>query len=185
MILLMQLPLFQFLGLYYRILAVVGTLLFTGIFPALPILLMMRRGQVRDLFISRREERTMPYLFSLLAYVFWVIFLWRTLSFPLELVAVAIGSVISVILMVFINLKWKISAHAAGMGGFVGSIFAVSYLVQINPLALIIVSLLVSGLVAISRIYLKAHTLSQVIGGFSLGTATVFLSAVIYKLISN
>lgn len=182
-ILLMQLTLFQILGTPYRILAIVGTALFTGLLPALPILLMMRKGQVKDLFISRREERTMPYLFSLLAYVFWVIFLWRTLGFPFEFVAVAIGSVVSVALMVFINLKWKISAHAAGMGGFVGSIFAVSYLVQINPLVLIIVSLIISGLVAISRIYLKAHTLSQVIGGFGLGATTVFLSAVIYKFI--
>lgn len=184
MILLMQLPLFQLLGSSYRVLSIVGTALFTGILPALPILLMMRRGQVKDLFISRREERTMPYLFSLLAYVFWVLFLWRTLNFPFELIAVAIGSIVSLFLIVFINLKWKISAHAAGMGGFVGSIFAVSYLAQINPLMLIIISLVVSGLVAISRIYLKAHTLSQVIGGFSLSAITVFLSAIIYKLIS-
>lgn len=184
MILLMQLPLFQLLGSSYRVLSIVGTALFTGILPALPILLMMRRGQVKDLFISRREERTMPYLFSLLACVFWVLFLWRTLNFPFELIAVAIGSIVSLFLIVFINLKWKISAHAAGMGGFVGSIFAVSYLAQINPLMLIIISLVVSGLVAISRIYLKAHTLSQVIGGFSLSAITVFLSAIIYKLIS-
>lgn len=184
MILLMQLPLFQLLGSSYRVLSIVGTALFTGILPALPILLMMRRGQVKDLFISRREERTMPYLFSLLAYVFWVLFLWRTLNFPFELIAVAIGSIVSLFLIVFINLKWKISAHAAGMGGFVGSIFAVSYLAQINPLMLIIISFVVSGLVAISRIYLKAHTLSQVIGGFSLSAITVFLSAIIYKLIS-
>lgn len=180
MILLMQIPLFQLFGVSYRMIATVGTLLFTGVFPALPILTMMRRGQVRDLFISRREERTMPYLFSLLAYVFWVIFLWRTLQFPMEFVAVAIGSVLSVVFMVFINLKWKISAHAAGMGGFVGSILAVSYLIGINPLVLIIVSLLVSGLVAISRIYLKAHTLGQTIGGFSLGAVTVILSALVY-----
>ena len=65
MILLMQIPLFRLLGPDYRMIAVIGTVLFTGIFPALPILLMMRKGQVRDLFISRREERTMPYLFTL------------------------------------------------------------------------------------------------------------------------
>lgn len=185
MILLMQIPLFQFFGTTYRIIAVVGTLLFTGIFPALPILMMMRKGQIRDLFISRREERTMPYLFSFLAYVFWVLFLWRTLQFPMEFISLAIGTVVSVILMVMINLKWKISAHAAGMGGFVGSILGVSYLIGINPLWLIILSLLISGLVAISRIYLKAHTLSQTIGGFCLGAFCVFISAFIYTFITK
>ncbi len=185
MILLMQIPLFQFFGFTYRMIAVVGTLLFTGIFPALPILMMMRKGQIRDLFISRREERTMPYLFSFLAYVFWVLFLWRTLQFPMEFISVAIGVVVALVLMVFINLQWKISAHAAGMGGFVGCILGVSYLIGINPLGLIIVSLLISGLVAISRVYLKAHTLSQVIGGFSLGVFCVLMSVVIYNFIAN
>lgn len=182
-ILLMQTPLFRLIGNSYSMIAIIGTLLFTGIFPALPIFMMMKKGQVRDLFISRREERTMPYLFSLLAYVFWVLFLWRTLSFPKEIVAIAIGSVISVVMMVFINLKWKISAHAAGMGAFVGSVITASYFLEINPLWLIILSIAISGLVAISRIYLKAHTLAQTIAGFSLGAGCVFLSAFIYTLI--
>lgn len=184
MILLMQIPRFQIFNFQYRLIAIVGTFLFTGIFPAIPILMMMRKGQVKDLFISRREERTMPYLFSFLAYIFWVLFLWRTLQFPMEFVAIAIGVVVALILMVFINLKWKISAHAAGMGGFVGCILGVSYLIGINPLGLIITSLLVSGLVAISRIYLKAHTLSQTIGGFCLGVTCVLFSAYLYTLIA-
>ncbi len=184
MILLMQIPLFQIFPFIYRLIAVVGTFLFTGIFPALPIFLMMKRGQVKDLFISRREERTMPYLFSFLAYVFWVLFIWRTLQFPMGLVAIAIGVVVTLILMTFVNLKWKISAHTAGMGGFVGSIIAVSYSVGINPLGLIILSFLASGLVAISRIYLKAHTLWQAIAGFFLGVCCVILSSYLYTIIT-
>lgn len=183
MILLMQLPLFQFFSPSYRIFAVVGTLLFTGILPALPILFLMRNRQISDIFISKREERTIPYLFSMLSYVFWVLFLWRTLQFPLEFVLLGLGAVISVILMVFINLKWKISAHTAGMGSLVGGICAVAYLVQINPLALIVITIIISGLVAISRIMLKAHTLSQVIGGFILGFLCVFVPSTVYNFL--
>ncbi|HHT22838.1 MAG TPA: hypothetical protein GXZ87_05940 [Bacteroidales bacterium] len=184
MILLMQIPLFQLFPSLYRLIAITGTFLFTGIFPAIPIFMMMSRGQVKDMFISRREERTIPYLFSFLAYVFWVLFLWRTLQFPMEFVIIGIGVVVALICMVFINLKWKISAHAAGMGGLVGCILTVSYFVSINPLGIIILSLLISGLVAISRIYLKAHTLMQVLGGFCLGVSCVILSAFIYTLIA-
>ena len=182
-ILLMQLPLFQFFPTSYRIFAVTGTLLFTGILPALPIVLMMKNRQISDVFISKREERTMPYLFSLLSYIFWVLFLWRTLQFPVEFVLLAIGSVLSVILMVFINLKWKISAHTAGMGGLVGGICGVAFLAGINPVWLIVLALIISGLVAISRILLKAHTLSQVIGGFILGFLCVFIPAAAYNII--
>lgn len=184
MILLMQIPLFQLFPSLYRLIAITGTFLFTGIFPAIPIFMMMSRGQVKDMFISRREERTIPYLFSFLAYVFWVLFLWRTLQFPMEFVIIGIGVVVALICMVFINLKWKISAHAAGMGGLVGCILTVSYFASINPLGIIILSLLISGLVAISRIYLKAHTLMQVLGGFCLGVSCVILSAFIYTLIA-
>ena len=182
-ILLMQLSLFQLFPTSYRLFAIAGTVLFTCILPSLPILFMMKNRQISDIFISKREERTMPYLFSLLAYIFWVLFLWRTLQFPMEFVLLAIGSIVSVVLMVFINLKWKISAHLAGMGGFLGGVFAYSYLMAVNPVGLIVVSVIITGFVAVSRVYLKVHTLSQTLAGFSLGFLCVFLPGVIYQLI--
>lgn len=72
-ILLMQLSLFQLFPTSYRLFAIAGTVLFTCILPSLPILFMMKNRQISDIFISKREERTMPYLFSLLAYIFWEI----------------------------------------------------------------------------------------------------------------
>ncbi len=183
MILLMQLSLFQLFPFTYRLFAVAGTTLFTCILPLLPILFMMKNRQITDIFISKREERTMPYLFSLLAYVFWVLFLWRTLQFPMEFVLLALGSVVSVVLMVFINLKWKISAHTAGMGGLMGGVFGVAYVAAVNPAWTIAAVIIITGLVAISRILLKAHTLSQVIGGFVLGFLCVFVPPIVYNLI--
>ena len=63
------------LPLLWRWITIVGTFIFTGILPAIPIFLMIKKGDVNDIFISKREERTMPYLFSFMAYVFWVLFL--------------------------------------------------------------------------------------------------------------
>lgn len=180
--LLMQTAVFAFLPVSFRLIAVIGTLLFTGILPALPIYLMMKKGQIRDLFISKREERTMPYMFSMLSYVFWMLFLWRTLRFPVEFVLLAAGSVLSVFIMIFINLRWKISAHLAGAGGIFGGILGVSYIMAINPFWLIITFVIISGLVAISRVYLKAHTLSQVIAGFLLGFVSVLLPVILYNI---
>ena len=182
-ILLMQLSLFQLFPTSYRLFAIAGTVLFTCILPSLPILFMMKNRQISDIFISKREERTMPYLFSLLAYIFWVLFLWRTLQFPMEFVLLAIGSIVSVVLMVFFNLKWKISAHTAGMGGLIGGIFGVAFVAAINPVWIITAAIIIAGLVAISRILLKAHTLSQVIGGFFLGFACVFIPVIVYNFL--
>jgi membrane-associated phospholipid phosphatase len=174
MLLLMNMDIFVPMPLFWRLVAIIGTLLFTGILPALPIWLMMRKGEVQDLFISKKEERTMPYLFSLMAYVFWALFMWRTLQFPLFIVAMGMGSAISIFVIVFVNLKWKISAHAAGMGGLCGSVFGVCYRTAINPVWLFTIILVISALVALSRLELKAHTPAQVLAGFAVGFAAVF-----------
>jgi len=178
---LMNMDVFSLLPLLWRWIAIVGTFVFTGILPAVPILLLIRRGEVHDLFISKREERTMPYLFSFMAYVFWVLFLSRTLQFlPNFIIAMGIGSVASIFIIVFINLKWKISAHLAGMGGLTGSVFGVCYRMALNPVWLLILILFISALVALSRIELKAHTLSQTLVGFVVGFLMIFLPCIFF-----
>jgi membrane-associated phospholipid phosphatase len=174
MLLLMNMDIFLLLPLQWRLTAIVGTFIFTGILPAMPIWLMMKRGEVNDLFISKREERTMPYLFSLMAYFFWALFMWRTLQFPLFIVAMGMGSSVSIFIIVLINLKWKISAHAAGIGGLSGAIFGVCYRTAINPLWLLVLVLFISGVVSLSRLELKAHTPGQVLAGYVVGFIMVF-----------
>jgi membrane-associated phospholipid phosphatase len=180
MLLLMNMDIFTILPLRWRLIAIIGTFIFTGILPAIPIYLLMRKGEVNDLFISKKEERTMPYLFSFMAYVFWALFMWRTMQFPTFIVAMGMGSALSIFIIIFINLRWKISAHLAGMGGLTGSIFAVCYRTAINPVWLFAVILAISSLVALSRIDLKAHTPSQVLAGFVVGFVMVFTPCLIF-----
>jgi len=175
MTLLMSMDIFSPLSFFWRMVAIIGTFIFTGILPAVPVLLLMRRGEVHDIFISNREERTMPYLFSFMAYVFWALFMWRTMQFPLFIVSMGIGSAISIFIIIFINMKWKISAHVAGMGGLSGAVFGVCYRLAINPVWLFILVLTVSAIVALSRIELKAHTPLQTMAGFLIGFLAVFI----------
>jgi membrane-associated phospholipid phosphatase len=175
MLILININVFDALPLNWRIIAILGTLVFTGLVPAAPILLLMRKGAVHDLFISRREERTMPYLFSFLAYIFWTMFLWHTLQLPLFMVAIGVGTSLSILLITFINLKWKISAHLSGIGGLAGGVFGISYRMAYNPVWLFVIILFLSSLVALSRIELKAHTPGQTLAGFLLGFMSVIL----------
>lgn len=174
MMLLMNMDIFTALPTVWRWIAIIGTLIFTGILPALPIALMIKKGEIHDIFISKKEERTMPYLFSLLAYSFWALFMWRTLQFPMFIVAMGIGSAISIFIIVFINLKWKISAHLAGIGALSGAIFGVCYRTAINPVWFLVLILILSALVALARIELKAHTPAQTFAGFIVGFTMVF-----------
>jgi hypothetical protein len=180
MILLMSMSVFSILPSSWRWIAIGGTFVFTAILPAIPIFLMYRRGEVSDVFISKRDERTMPYLYSFLSYFFWALFLWRTMQFPLFIVAMGVAAGLAIFIIVFINLKWKISAHLAGMGGLSGAVFGVSYRMAINPLWLFVLLFTISGLVAISRIELRAHTPFQVLAGFALSFLLVFSACLIF-----
>jgi membrane-associated phospholipid phosphatase len=175
MIMMMNMDVFSVIPVRWRWIAIIGTFIFTGLLPALPIILMRRRGDINDLFITKREERTMPYMFTFMAFVFWALFMWRTMQFPIFIVAMGMGAAVSIFIIVIINLKWKISAHASGMGGLCGAVFGVSYRTAINPVWLIGIVLLLSALVALSRLELKAHTPGQVLAGFAVGFATVFI----------
>ncbi|MGC3977117.1 MAG: hypothetical protein QM751_02095 [Paludibacteraceae bacterium] len=179
-IILLQTPVFRLFSSWYHFIAIVGTILFTGILPALPIAWMMRKGEIHDVFISKREERTVPYLFSFLSYVFWVLFLGRTLNLPMTLLIYPIGCVASIFAMMLINLKWKISAHLTGVGGLTGGIFGVCFQMALNPVWLFVAAIIISGTVGISRVYLKAHTLGQVIAGFLLGFIFVFVPGLFF-----
>lgn len=175
MIMLVNMNIFNALPFVWRMIAVVGTLLFTGLLPATPILWLIKNGEVHDLFISRREERTVPYLFSFVSYVFWTVFLWKMLQFPLFMIAMGIGTAISILLITLINLKWKISAHMSGIGGLAGATFGISYRMDYNPTLLFVIVLALAALIALSRIELKAHTPGQTLAGFTLAFLSVIL----------
>ena len=180
MMILMNMTFFVGLPPLWRWISIIGTFIFTAVLPAIPILMMLRKGEIHDLFISKKEQRTMPYLISFLAYVFWSMFMWRTLQFPMFIVAMGIGSAVSIITITVINLKWKISAHLGGVGGLTGAVFGVCYRMAINPLMFLIVILAISALVALARMELKAHTPGQVLAGFVVGFLAVFLPCIFF-----
>lgn len=179
MIMFVNVSIFDGFSGLWRFVAVTGTFLFTGLLPAIPILLLIKKGEVHDLFISRREERTVPYLFSLLSYIFWTVFLWKMLNFPLFMIGTSIGTSFSIFLIILINLKWKISAHMSGIGGLAGATFGFCYRLAFNPLLLFIIILALAALIALSRIELKAHTPGQTLAGFTLSFLCVFLPCIL------
>jgi membrane-associated phospholipid phosphatase len=70
--------------------------------------------------------------------------------------------------MMFINLKWKISAHASGVAGPVTALYSV-YGSQILPLYLLLLP------VFALRLKLKAHNIWQLIGGTVLAITVTYI----------
>ncbi len=167
-------------SLPYKLLTLGGTFFFTALIPGLSVLYMMKTGQVSDIFISNRRQRTLPYVYTLISYLFWIYFLWQTMLLSTLLVLVAAGAVVGLILVMIINIKWKISAHLTGMGSLFGASLGFSYVFFLNPLPYFLILLLLSLSVMWSRIYLKAHTPMQVVGGFYVGMFTTFLPCILF-----
>jgi len=89
-----------------------------------------------------------------------------------------VGSAITVVMMAMINLKWKISAHMAGIGGIVALVYQlhVQGLSAFDLLWLLCLTVMVAGALGSARLALKRHDLWQVLAGFSVGFLCVSLT---------
>jgi membrane-associated phospholipid phosphatase len=154
--------------------AKVQTLLFvfvaTYLVPSLATGLLWATGTISSLSLEKRSERLIPLFVTAIIYsgVSYVFLDYLSMA---RLLGLFMGTVtLSVVLTAFITHFWKISAHMVGLGGMVG--FLVSVILRTHNQGLefpLIGFVLISGLVASSRLYLKAHGILQICAGFLLG----------------
>jgi membrane-associated phospholipid phosphatase len=142
------------------------------------IVLVKKRTKLHDLLLSEKEDRQMPIIFLAVYYAGLAYVLFLGLNNVLYIVLVSLIGI--VLLLGSINLFWKISNHAAGMGTAMG-ILLVLNLSNIQPDLLIpvLVISVVSGLVISSRLFLNAHRPKEVYVGYLLGliTSVIVLSS--------
>ena len=150
---------------------IVGVLLTTCILPSLGIYILYKLGHISDFRLHERTERTIPYLINFACYVACYLYLYR-FGIPGWIIAFIAGAIVALIISLFINRYWKISAHMVAAGSMVTLVFLMSfYSLMLTPyiLPLQIASVLLAGAIGSSRILLKRHTLGQVGAGFALG----------------
>ena len=142
----------------------------TCILPIFFISALQHLRLVSDKRLTQRQERFYPYLFSLLCYVGACLYLARVHS-PRWFIMFTIGGTAALLIVFIINLKWKISAHMAGIGGIVALIYTmhIQMLEAFNMKWVFIVSILLAGLLGTARIVLKRHDVYQVLAGALVG----------------
>ncbi|MDR1653807.1 MAG: phosphatase PAP2 family protein [Prevotellaceae bacterium] len=163
----------------YKLTAIGGTLIFTGIVPLIPLVVLLMRGKITDINVSVRRQRTLPYIFSCVACIIWAVFLRGKLQMPCFIVSVALASAVALVILLLINLRWKISMHLCCAGSVFAFVAGMSFKLGTNPLWLLVTMLIISSLLAISRVELKAHTPAQTIAGFAVGFITTLLPIVL------
>lgn len=158
------------LSAVYWFIAIAGTFVLTGVIPLSIILVQRRRGEVSSLYIERREERTMPYIYAAMSFGFWTFFVGRTIAMPAVMTWIAGGATAAIAIVAVINRWWKISAHMTAMGGLLGGIAAFSlYIGAVPSASFVYVMLGLTLLLMYARLYVRAHTSLQVVAGLLLG----------------
>lgn len=144
----------------------------TILIPFALILLCRAAGLISSLQMPERKDRHLPHLLTFIVYIGAFFFLKKELQQTPVAAGMLVGTVLCLGLTGLITLFWKISSHMAGIGGFSG-FFTMIYIAE-NQAAFLIAALsglFFAGLIGLSRFYLKAHTLWQLLAGFFLGIA--------------
>lgn len=156
------------------------TLGLTAMLPIIAIYFLHYTGVISDPMLNERRDRTIPYALSAVCYGALAVYL-NAINAPLWMVTYTIGAALLVLVMLPINLRWKISGHAAGAGGLTALSIFIVYMgyCRFEGLTLPCCIIALAGCVGTARLLLNRHTLSQVAAGFILGFVTLYLSLII------
>lgn len=153
------------LGTSFSLKEILVTSFFFSIYPFLVTFILKKEGKVSDLFVTKREERFLPIILSLVGYLIGI-----TLLLPLDIISfIAIAYFVNTLIILLITLKYKISVHVATIAGMMVAIIMVfrSYI--------LLFLLLLPVIVAWARIKEKAHSLGQVMLGGILSSVLTFV----------
>jgi len=151
------------------------TLIFltTCLIPVMFILLFRFMGVIKDLQMTDRRDRRMPFLFVTIFYLA-VTYIFHE-QWPLErnpLLSTSLIAIAAVVVVTnLITYFWKISAHAAGVVGWLGFVVVFSNMYPgMNSLLMpMVAAILLSGIVIWARLYLNAHRPIETLVGSALG----------------
>jgi membrane-associated phospholipid phosphatase len=149
-----------------------GIFIFTVLLPFILVYSLFKMGKISSLSLVERKDRYVPQFFSCFTY-FFITACFIYMFGPDNILSLGmIANSISVLIITVITRYWKISTHASGSIGLL-VIVSIIFLKHPSPyfsVPYVILSVLCVS-VCFARIYLKAHTVMQVIGGSVLGTA--------------
>jgi membrane-associated phospholipid phosphatase len=147
----------------------------TYVVPVLLLLFLRNFGFIKDFQVSTIKERRFPVIFM----IFLLYFLGNTIiQIPTirNLGILFYGTSLSLTcIYVLFSLKLKSSLHLVSMGNMIGFFLIMTNINSLSMLPIIILLILLSGILASSRLYLKAHTPVELLIGFSLGIVCQFI----------
>lgn len=142
----------------------------TFMVPSIGAYFMVRMGRLDSFEMERREQRSLPLLFTGVCYAITSYLLYQEEVFDAVFYFVMGIIAASVFVTYLVSLFWKISAHSVGMGGALGILLTLNMIMPDAGMSMpIAVAVVLTGAVLSARLALHAHTPEQVYAGFGCG----------------
>ena len=148
---------------------------FTSFGPMLYIFYLYATDRISDLDMSIRAERQKVFGAFVIFYFLGTIDL-ALIHAPTIMIATMAAYAASSLLVQWITMHWKISTHALGI---TAPLVALMYLFGREPLPFFVLIPIVGW----ARVYLKAHTVLQVVAGTALGAVSTVLFFAVFHVI--
>lgn len=150
--------------------AVIAVVFITG-GPLAALVYLARRGRITDHHVGKRTQRA-PILLGTMGSVVVGLLLLLLVGAPQPLITMTLSVLAGLLLVMLVNLAWKLSVHAA-----VSMFFAVAMVLTFPGagVALAVPAFAVPLVVGWSRVRLGAHTPLQVLAGYAAGLVIVAL----------
>lgn len=143
--------------------------------PLLLLIFLKSIGYIKSYQVHSIEERKIP-LFFMTSLFFILGKFFYDVSYLKDLSYLFYGTTVGLILVYCIfYFKIKTSLHLLSMGSAVGFFLVFQLKHQVGILPVIAILIVLSGLLASSRLKLKAHTPNEVYLGFFIGVFSQFL----------
>ncbi|TAI47087.1 hypothetical protein [Flagellimonas allohymeniacidonis] len=147
----------------------------TVIIPIIFFLILKNLGVIHSIFLPTLKERKYPlYINAILL----LMILYKVIpnNYVPELFYFFLGLLTATgATLILLFLKFKTSIHLLGMGSILMFMVALSIHFEINITLAISVFTLLTGLVATARLYLRAHSKTELLIGFLLGVLSQML----------
>lgn len=148
----------------------------TIIIPIITYLILKNIGVVNSIFMPTTTERKYPVVIHIIL-LLMVIYKVLPNNYLTELYFYFVGLLIAAftcLLLLFFNFKTSI--HLIGVSGLFMYLINLSIHFEINLVIAISIFTLLIGLVASSRLYLKAHTRPELVAGILIGIISQLLT---------
>ncbi|MGI6792734.1 phosphatase PAP2 family protein [Bacteroides sp. KG68] len=165
----------RIMPLQYKLIVLGVVYCFTILMPTLTIFIFRKINGLSPNDLTDRKKRYVPFILTITPYTFCLLMMHR-LNIPWYMTGIILAALVTMVVCVLANLKWKLSEHMAGAGTVVGGLVAFSALFGYNPVWWLCLFILVAGLLGTSRIILQHHTPGEVMGGFAVGLVCSLLA---------